>query len=139
MSVSSSPLHGWLWHLVLCITFAMPSQEEWRGEVEQVSWSPRAFLYKKLLSEEECDHLINHVRRLASSACTALARMRRQVRRHTSRRKQEPLSARAGRSQMSDSMCSCVPPCKPAATRELGRRCARAAIAAGGSHEQSTC
>jgi len=27
-----------------------------------VSWSPRAFLYKKLLSEEECDHLINHVR-----------------------------------------------------------------------------
>ena len=37
-------------------------QEEWRGEVEQVSWSPRAFLYKKFLSEEECDHLINHVR-----------------------------------------------------------------------------
>ena len=38
-------------------------QEEWRGEVEQVSWSPRAFLYKKFLSEEECDHLINHVRK----------------------------------------------------------------------------
>ncbi len=42
--------------------YAVLLQEMWRGEVEQVSWSPRAFLYKKLLSEEECDHLINHVR-----------------------------------------------------------------------------
>ena len=35
--------------------------QEWRGEVVQLSWSPRAFLYKKLLSDEECDHLTNGV------------------------------------------------------------------------------
>ncbi|KAI4351552.1 hypothetical protein L6164_005909 [Bauhinia variegata] len=27
--------------------------------VTQLSWSPRAFIYKKFLSDEECDHLIN--------------------------------------------------------------------------------
>ncbi|XP_054797205.1 probable prolyl 4-hydroxylase 6 isoform X2 [Prosopis cineraria] len=27
--------------------------------VTQLSWRPRAFIYKKFLSEEECDHLIN--------------------------------------------------------------------------------
>ena len=37
-------------------------QEEWRGVVEQVSWSPRAFLFKKFLSDDECDYLLNHVR-----------------------------------------------------------------------------
>ena len=39
-----------------------PLQEEWRGEVEQVSWSPRAYIFKKFLSDAECDHLINNVR-----------------------------------------------------------------------------
>ena len=38
-----------------------PAQEEWRGVVEQISWAPRAFLFKKFLSDDECDHLINHV------------------------------------------------------------------------------
>lgn len=36
-------------------------QEEWRGEVIHLSWSPRAFLLKNFLSDEECDHLINTV------------------------------------------------------------------------------
>ena len=38
------------------------AQEEWRGVVEQISWEPRAFLFKKFLSDDECDHLVNHVR-----------------------------------------------------------------------------
>ncbi|KAK9818424.1 hypothetical protein WJX72_012505 [[Myrmecia] bisecta] len=33
-------------------------REEWRGEVIQVSWRPRAFLFKNFLSDVECDHLI---------------------------------------------------------------------------------
>lgn len=32
--------------------------EEWRGEIITLSWSPRAFLVKGLLSDSECDHLI---------------------------------------------------------------------------------
>jgi hypothetical protein len=32
-------------------------QEEWRGEIEQLSWKPRAFLVKGFLSEEECNHI----------------------------------------------------------------------------------
>lgn len=34
------------------------SQEEWRGEIIQLSWSPRAFLLKGFLSDAECEHLI---------------------------------------------------------------------------------
>mmetsp|Transcript_40660 Transcript_40660/g.90414 ORF Transcript_40660/g.90414 Transcript_40660/m.90414 type:complete len:260 (-) Transcript_40660:572-1351(-) len=34
-------------------------KEEWRGEIVHLSWSPRAFLLKGFLSDEECDHLIN--------------------------------------------------------------------------------
>lgn len=34
-------------------------EEEWRGEVEQLSWKPRAFLVKGFLSEEEANHIIN--------------------------------------------------------------------------------
>ena len=45
--------------------------------MEQVSWSPRAFLYKKLLSEEECDHLINHVRRSLNPPFAAMLCQRR--------------------------------------------------------------
>lgn len=36
--------------------------EEWRGEVVHLSWRPRAFLYKRFLSDAECDHLIALVR-----------------------------------------------------------------------------
>lgn len=32
-------------------------REEWRGEVVQMSWSPRLYLLKQFLSIEECDHL----------------------------------------------------------------------------------
>lgn len=32
-------------------------EEEWRGEVIQLSWAPRAFLLKNFLSPEECEHL----------------------------------------------------------------------------------
>jgi len=42
------------------------TQEEWRGEVQHLSWSPRAFLLKGFLSDEECDHLIEMVRRVCS-------------------------------------------------------------------------
>jgi hypothetical protein len=37
-------------------------QEEWRGEIEQLSWKPRAFLAKGFLSDEECEHIKNMVR-----------------------------------------------------------------------------
>ncbi|KAL6758130.1 hypothetical protein V8C86DRAFT_2604305 [Haematococcus lacustris] len=37
-------------------------KEEWRGEIVHLSWSPRAFLLKGFLSDEECDHLINKAR-----------------------------------------------------------------------------
>lgn len=36
-------------------------QEEWRGEVVEVSWSPRAFLLKNFLSDKECQHFIDKV------------------------------------------------------------------------------
>lgn len=36
-------------------------QEEWRGEVVEVSWVPRAFLLKDFLSDKECQHFINKV------------------------------------------------------------------------------
>lgn len=36
--------------------------------MEELSWKPRAFLLKRFLSDEECDHLIGKVttRRLSS-------------------------------------------------------------------------
>jgi hypothetical protein len=34
---------------------------EWDGEVQQLSWAPRLFLYKRFLSDAECDHLIDKV------------------------------------------------------------------------------
>lgn len=37
-------------------------QEEWRGEIEQLSWKPRAFLVKGFLNDEECDHIVSMVR-----------------------------------------------------------------------------
>ncbi|KIZ04608.1 prolyl 4-hydroxylase [Monoraphidium neglectum] len=33
------------------------AEEEWRGEVIQLSWRPRAFLLKKFLTDEECEHI----------------------------------------------------------------------------------
>lgn len=39
----------------------MFTQEEWRGEVIHLSWSPRAFLLRGFLSDEECDHLVAQV------------------------------------------------------------------------------
>ena len=33
------------------------TQIEWTGEVIQLAWKPRIFLYKKFLSDAECDHL----------------------------------------------------------------------------------
>lgn len=33
-------------------------QEDWRGEIHQLSWKPRAFLLKGFLTEDECDHII---------------------------------------------------------------------------------
>lgn len=36
-------------------------QDKWTGEVVELSWEPRAFLFKKFLSDEECDHIIAKV------------------------------------------------------------------------------
>lgn len=33
-------------------------QDHWTGEVIELSWQPRAFLFKKFMTEAECDHLI---------------------------------------------------------------------------------
>lgn len=38
------------------------SKEEWRGESIQLSWSPRVFVLKGFLTEEECEHLKKLVR-----------------------------------------------------------------------------
>lgn len=39
------------------VGFGELGQELWRGKVEQISWSPRAFVYHNFLSDEECEHL----------------------------------------------------------------------------------
>ena len=44
-----------------CVLLSHSFQEEWRGEIEQLSWKPRAFLVKGFLSDEEADHIINIV------------------------------------------------------------------------------
>ena len=33
-------------------------QEEWRGEIIQLSWEPRAYLLKGFMADDECEHLI---------------------------------------------------------------------------------
>lgn len=43
------------------VGFGESGREDWRGIVEQVSWSPRAFLYRGFLSDKECDALIQGV------------------------------------------------------------------------------
>ena len=40
-----------------CLTL----QDFWEGEVVEVSWKPRVFLFKGFLSEEECSHMIDIV------------------------------------------------------------------------------
>lgn len=42
------------------------SKEDWRFEVEQISWTPRAFYIRNLLTDEECEHLIKLVGALDS-------------------------------------------------------------------------
>ncbi|EIE19822.1 hypothetical protein COCSUDRAFT_25518 [Coccomyxa subellipsoidea C-169] len=44
---------------LLTIGLGADGKEEWRGEVIEVSWSPRAFLLKGFLKEAECEHLIS--------------------------------------------------------------------------------
>lgn len=44
-------------------------QEEWRGEIVHLAWSPRAFLLKNFLSAEECEHLINEVSVIVCRPC----------------------------------------------------------------------
>jgi prolyl 4-hydroxylase len=50
---------------VLLPAFAM-LQQEWIGEIEQLSWKPRAYLMRHFLSEEECDHIIGLVGKTSS-------------------------------------------------------------------------
>ncbi len=37
-------------------------QDKWTGEVVELSWQPRAFLFKKFMTDEECEHVIAKVR-----------------------------------------------------------------------------
>eukprot|EP00775_Hariotina_reticulata_P001675 gene1675-2018_t len=59
-------------YVVLCVGLALFTQqfaadsigygeleEEWRGEIEQLSWKPRAFVARGFLSDEECQHIID--------------------------------------------------------------------------------
>ncbi|GBG00386.1 prolyl 4-hydroxylase-like [Raphidocelis subcapitata] len=43
-------------------------EEEWRGEMVHLSWKPRAFLYKKFLSDEECEHIKDLARPLLTAS-----------------------------------------------------------------------
>ena len=43
-----------------CLNIIM-LQDKWIGEVVELSWQPRAFLFKKFLTDEECEHIINKV------------------------------------------------------------------------------
>lgn len=46
-----------------------PDEELWRGEVVQLSWRPRATLFKRFLSDAECEHLKDKARdRLVKSS-----------------------------------------------------------------------
>ena len=65
--------------LVQCLQTKKPSdghvsQIEWTGEVVQLAWKPRIFLYKKFLSDAECDHLINKGKKdiMPSEVCAGL-------------------------------------------------------------------
>lgn len=46
-------------------TLPLPAlvQEVWRGKVEQISWEPRAWVFRGFLSEEECHHLMSKANR----------------------------------------------------------------------------
>lgn len=65
---------GWQQQCMLCgrarlehnLQHSFLLQEEWRGEIVHLSWSPRAFIVKNFLSDEECDHLINKASTKAS-------------------------------------------------------------------------
>lgn len=39
----------------------LQAQDKWRGEVVELSWEPRAFLFKKFMTDEECDSIIAKV------------------------------------------------------------------------------
>ena len=65
--------HGKVYHHVLpAVAFHMHTvwktmprfaalQDHWTGEVIELSWEPRAFLFKKFMTDQECDHLIEKV------------------------------------------------------------------------------
>jgi prolyl 4-hydroxylase len=50
-------------------TVAPGEQEPW---LEQLSWHPRAWLYHGFMSREECEHLIEKVRRARRRCVTVL-------------------------------------------------------------------
>ena len=39
----------------------LQARDKWTGEVVELSWEPRAFLFKKFMTDEECDSLIAKV------------------------------------------------------------------------------
>lgn len=59
--------------------FTTNVQEEWRGEIIPLSWSPRAFLLRGFLSDEEADHLIKLVSARSPPSPTATQPARRML------------------------------------------------------------
>lgn len=62
--VNQRALHA----VVLCmLTVGKPMaryvmlQDHWTGEVIELSWEPRAFLFKEFMTDAECDHFIQKV------------------------------------------------------------------------------
>ncbi|KAL3132857.1 hypothetical protein ABBQ38_006782 [Trebouxia sp. C0009 RCD-2024] len=43
---------------VVELAFGEHGKDKWRGEVVELSWEPRAFLFKKFMTDEECDSII---------------------------------------------------------------------------------
>lgn len=44
-------------------------KEEWRGEVIQLAWEPRAYLLRGFLEDEECEHLKKLVGAMGTGFC----------------------------------------------------------------------
>ena len=68
--------------MLTLLTGSSHVQEEWRGEVVEVSWSPRAFLLKNFLSDKECQHFINKVSLQMREPLRLAAAMMRERSRH---------------------------------------------------------
>jgi hypothetical protein len=96
----------------MCLLLHHQLQVEWRGEIVQLSWSPRAYHLKGLLSDEECEHIKKIV-----SPSTSLLRTQRGRERERGRRQLSGSS-----SPTTTGRCDTVG--APTATRSTAARCA---------------